>query len=92
MRAMDCPLLQIEQIMFENQVLTRHLAKIQERCATLLSQRVREINQLNQVIEFLSDELRQRDQRICFLETKLQSLRLAISPALEPVMDDQRRE
>ncbi|HEY1058562.1 MAG TPA: hypothetical protein VGE55_07520 [Limnobacter sp.] len=89
---MDCPLRQIEQLMFENQVLTRHLAGIQERCATLLTQRAQEIDQLNQVIEFLSGELRQRDQRICFLETKLESLRLATSPALEPSVGHQRRE
>jgi hypothetical protein len=68
-------LLEINQLLIENEALSRQLARLQSRASELIQQRCAEIEQLNHVVEYLSAELRCQNCRVKFLETKIEMLR-----------------
>ena len=65
----------MNNLLIENEVLTRQLAHLQSRASEIIAQRGAEIEQLNHVIEYLSAELRCQKCRVRLLETKIDAFR-----------------
>lgn len=67
--------IKIHPLLHENQTLCSQLAKLQKRASELLHQKAVEIEQLYAAMDFLSSELKQRDQEIAYLRAKLEEFR-----------------
>lgn len=65
----------VDSLLSENDALCRQLAKLQQRASEIIQKRSAEVEQLNQVVEFLNAELHDKDVMILFLRTKLQEFR-----------------
>ncbi|HEX4842406.1 MAG TPA: hypothetical protein VFV57_01950 [Limnobacter sp.] len=65
----------LEQVLAENALLCRQLAKLQARASALIQQRGCELEQLGNAVEFLNARLKEREATIAFLQAKLQAFR-----------------
>ncbi|WP_370262577.1 hypothetical protein [Limnobacter sp.] len=69
----------LEQLLEENALLAGQLAKLQARASALLEQRGSELEQLNNALEYLHAQLKEREATIAFLQAKLCAFRKIVS-------------